>query len=879
MLIGTSENLSQLSYASLAESVINSNLIAAEPKNSYQTHTPQWVEVLVDVPGVQGLYTYSLPADLLVCVGDIVSVPFGIQITGGIAIGISTKPPADLDSTKIRPIEDVVISGFFPQQYWELLNNIADYYCTDLMSAIRVALPPGLLGRSQRRIRLNKGAIPPGAEHFCSVIALKVLKLLQNQKDGDYSVNYLRNQVKGASRGIRELNKRGWIENYLEAPKRAKPKLKTAITLVGGSLLNDLTTRQKEILSILKNEGGEAWQTEFVKSHQTSTKILKALVDKGYIILDDREILRKEQGVAQDGDRPKELSQDQANALQVINAQTGYAQILLHGVTGSGKTEVYLQAIAPVLAQNKSALVLVPEIGLTPQLTDRFRARFGTQVCVYHSKLSAGERYDTWRQTIQGEPQVVIGTRSAIFAPLPNLGLIVLDEEHDSSFKQNRPAPTYHARKVANWRAELDDCPLILGSATPSLESLVAVRGDKALKDTASHKTGRRGDMASISKRFYLSLPARIASRPLPKVTIIDLRQELSRGNRSIFSLSLQNAIADMQERGEQGILFIPRRGHSTFVSCRSCGYVMECPDCDVSLSYHYTHEGAAKLLRCHYCNYTRIQPNSCPECSSPYLKFFGSGTQKVTQELTKLFPELKCIRFDSDTTRNKGAHRELITQFTNKEADILIGTQMLTKGLDIAGVTVVGIVAADGLLHRSDYRAAERAFQTMTQVAGRAGRGDTPGKVIVQTYSPEHPVIQAVKTHDYHSFSAAELAEREELNYPPYGKLILIKLSSIDSREVEQAAEKLADLLIDLLSPEYDILGPAPASVMRVARRYRWQILLKFSQSETDSPDLNILPDNADLLVSHKERLSRLRSHLPKSVSMTIDIDPINMD
>ncbi|MGL4882397.1 MAG: replication restart helicase PriA, partial [Waterburya sp.] len=370
---------------------------------------------------------------------------------------------------------------------------------------------------------------------------------------------------------------------------------------------------------------------------------------------------------------------------------------------------------------------------------------------------------------------------------------------------------------------------------------------------------------------IYLSLPERIASRPLPEVEIVDLRQELSRGNRSIFSLSLQKAIAEMQVQRQQGILFIPRRGHSTFVSCRSCGYVIECPDCDVSLSYHYAHEGATKLLRCHYCNHTRVQPNNCPECGSPYLKFFGSGTQKVTQELAKLFPDLRTIRFDSDTTRNKGAHRQLIDRFTNQEADILIGTQMLTKGLDIAGVTVVGIVAADGLLHRSDYRAAERAFQTLTQVAGRAGRGNIPGKVIVQTYSPEHPVIQAVKTHDYQSFSTTELSQRAELNYPPYGNLILIKLSSIEPQAVEQAAMNLGDALRagvanrlnDILSSEYTILGPAPANIMRVARRYRWQILLKFStEAQVNLPDF-----------------SNLRLYLPPSVSMTIDVDPINMD
>lgn len=830
-----------------AQSTISRGLIAAEPQGNYQADlVEQWVEVLVDFPGTQGLYTYSIAPDLVVQPGDIVSVPFGMQVTGGIAIRLSTTPPADLAPQRIREVDDVITSGFFPDTYWQLLARIAEYYNSDLMSTIRVALPPGLLGRSQRRVKLS--SIPPGAEVFCSQTAGRVLRLLQSQKEGDYSVNYLKNQIKGANRGIKELSKRGWIENYLEPPKRAQPKLKTTVTLVAQSFLEDLTARQQEILQILKNRGGELWLKDLIQLCRTTSATVKKLETKGYIILSEREILRREQGVLQAADRPKKLTQAQADALAVINACQDYAQILLHGVTGSGKTEVYLQAIAPVLEQGKSALVLVPEIGLTPQLTDRFRARFGDRVCVYHSKLSAGERYDTWRQTIRGEPQVVIGTRSAIFAPLPNLGLIVLDEEHDSSFKQDRPTPTYHAVKVAQWRAELEQCPLVLGSATPSLESLVAVR---------------EVEQSSLHNSFYLSLPERIADRPLPQVSIVDLRQELSRGNRSIFSSSLQEAIAEMQEQGQQGILFIPRRGHSTFVSCRSCGYVMECPDCDVSLSYHHTHEGAAKLLRCHYCNHTRIQPDRCPECSSPYLKFFGSGTQKVTQELGKLFPDLRCIRFDSDTTRNKGAHRQLIDRFIHREADILIGTQMLTKGLDIAGVTLVGIVAADGLLHRSDYRAAERAFQTLTQVAGRAGRGDLPGRVIVQTYAPEHPVIQAVKTHDYQNFSSVELSQRAELNYPPYGSLILIKLSSIDPQSVERAAETLADRLSDSLGTEYEILGPAPANVMRVARRYRWQILLKFPTAARES-----LPD-----------LNQERSHLPQSVSMTIDVDPINME
>jgi primosomal protein N' (replication factor Y) len=851
-------------------STIPVSLMVAEPTSTYQTKPsqPSWVEVLVDCPGVQGLYTYSLPADLTVQSGDIVSVPFGAQITGGIAIRLLEAPPADLDISRIRPIEDVITTGFFPGSYWQLLQQVAQYYCCDLMSVIRVALPPGLLGRSQRRIRLNKEAIPAGAETFCSPPARQILRLLQSQPEGDYSFNYLKNQIRGASKGIRELSKRGWLESYLEPPKPIQPKLKTAITLTIADPCGDLTPRQREILQVLQNNGGEMWLTDFLNLCRTTTATLKRLSEKSYVTLQEREILRQEQGIAQDKDLPKQLNQAQAAALAVITGLEGYARVLLHGVTGSGKTEVYLQAIAPLLEQGKSALVLVPEIGLTPQLTDRFRARFGDKVCVYHSALSDGERYDTWRQMIQGEPQVVIGTRSAVFAPLPQLSLIVLDEEHDSSFKQNQPIPTYHARTVANWRAELAPCPLILGSATPSLESWVAGRqGDGETRKRGDTETRRLGDaeIKSIQnlKSYYLCLPERIESRPLPSVEIVDMRQELNEGNRSIFSRSLQVALAEMKERRQQGILFIPRRGHSTFVSCRSCGYVMECPHCDVSLSYHYTHEGATKLLRCHYCNYTCVQPTNCPECSSPYLKFFGSGTQKVTQELNKLFPELTCIRFDSDTTRTKGSHRRLLTRFASGEADVLVGTQMLTKGIDLAGVTLVGILAADGLLHRSDYRAAERTFQTLTQVAGRAGRGDEPGKVIVQTYSSEHPVIKAVSQHDYDNFSKAELEQRAALNYPPFGKLILIKLSGIEQAEVQQTAEIMADECANLVGSNWEILGPAPASIMRIARRYRWHIVLKStSQEKLELSELN-----------------RLRSLCSQSVSITIDVDPLGLE
>ncbi|MEH2344540.1 MAG: primosomal protein N' [Nostoc sp.] len=860
-----------------------SPLVVSEPSESYQSSETvnRWVEVLVDCPGSTGLFTYRLPAQLEIKPGDILSVPFGAQQLGAIAIRLLAQPNIDLPPEKIRQVEDIVSVGFFPSAYWELLNRVAAYYYTPLIQVIRVALPPGLLGRSQRRIRLvgGRGAERQGGRGaggssyllrsaaslaFLTPTARQVWELLQGQPAGDYSFVYLQQKVKSAYRGIRELLRFGLVESYLEPPRLTRPKLQKAVTLTG-TIDQELTTRQREILEVLRRQGGELWQNELLQICNASSSILKTLTQKGYIVVEEREVLRTEQGPTLVGDGAKSLTTAQASALETIQTLDGFAHVLLHGVTGSGKTEVYLQAIAPLLNQGKSALVLVPEIGLTPQLTDRFRARFGNKVSVYHSALSDGERYDTWRQMLTGEPQVVIGTRSAVFAPLPNLGLIILDEEHDSSFKQDSPIPTYHARTVAQWRAELENCPLVLGSATPSLETWVSVGRQGGRGAGEQRGRGAGGEFvtphSSLSTHsHYLSLPERINSRPLPPVEIVDMRQELQQGNRSIFSRSLQAALQELQERKQQGILFIHRRGHSTFVSCRSCGYVLECPHCDVSLAYHHTQEKAPELLRCHYCNYARSHPKFCPDCSSPYLKFFGSGTQRVTQELARQFPELRLIRFDSDTTRNKGSHRTLLTQFANGEADLLVGTQMLTKGLDLPQVTLVGVVAADGLLNLSDYRASERAFQTLTQVAGRAGRGEDPGRVIVQTYTTEHQVIAAVRSHDYQSFSQAELEQRQALNYPPYGRLILLRLSSLDPIQVQNTAQVIATALST--EEEFEILGPAPASILRVANRYRWQILIKFA------PDaLPQLPD-----------WEEVRSLCPSSVSLTIDVDPINI-
>ncbi|NEQ32939.1 MAG: primosomal protein N' [Leptolyngbya sp. SIO4C5] len=850
-------------------------MVTARPKT--------WVEVLVDCPGAQGLYTYELAAHLAVQPGDILSVPFGSQQLGAIAVRLLTQPP-QLEADQIRQVDTLVSAAFFTPRYWQLLERLAHYYQTPLIQVIRTALPPGLLAKSKRRIRL---VVDPPQSLFTQLpdSAQALLLRLKQSPNRDYSWQYLQRQSRSAYRDLRQLLQQGWVESYLATPQPPRPKEQQAVSVIAhpGSV-ESLTRRQQEILTVLQRQGGDCWLSEALQLCRTTSTTLKTLAAKGCLVIEPREVLRTTHSSRGDRDRPKALTPDQQTALDAINPLTSFAPVLLHGVTGSGKTEVYLQAIAPRLQAGYSVLVLVPEIGLTPQLTDRFQARFGDQVCVYHSALSDGERYDTWRQMLSGQPQVIIGTRSAIFAPLPKLGLIVLDEEHDSSFKQDQPMPCYHARTVARWRAELEGCPLVLGSATPSLESWVLVEGNR----DAETQGGEGGDreVKPVEKNWqkadalplptppplptphslYLPLPHRIHARPAPPIEVVDMRQELKAGNRSIFSRTLQRSLTEMREAGNQGILFIHRRGHSSFVSCRSCGYVIECPRCDVSLSYHQPHAQARPTLKCHYCGYGQAHPPSCPACESPYLKRFGSGTQRVVSELTKHLPDLRCIRFDSDTTRNKGSHRALLTRFAQKEADLLVGTQMLTKGIDLPQVTLVGVMAADGLLYMSDYWSAERAYQTITQVAGRAGRGDQPGRVIVQTYTPEQPTIETIQKQDYEAFAAVELEQRQALGYPPYGRLVLLRLSSLDAIAVQKTAEKVAialeqDCLATLTkSADYEILGPAPAPILRVAQRYRWQILLKVAL-QVELPDI-----------------TSLRQHCPNHVSFAVDVDVLNL-
>ncbi len=784
-----------------------------------------WLEVLLDCPGIHACYTYAIPADLAIAIGDIVAVPLQQQVVAGVALQGVAALPVDLEAKAIRSVEDVLAPGLLPADYWPLLHHVAATTATPLAQVIRAALPPGLLGRSQRRLKVIQPPTLP-----TSPLANQVLAVFAAHKN-DLAWTYLRRQLRGASVGLRELERQGCIERYWQDVKTTQPRYQQVVTLLAAAP-DSLTARQHEILALLKRFGGELYLSELLSQTGASRSTIQTLARKGAVSLEARQVQRRLNLPAVDRDQALTLTSAQAAAVATLTAATE-GTFLLQGVTGSGKTEVYLQVIAAVLLRHQSALVLVPEIGLTPQLTDRFRARFGDRVVVYHSGLSEGERYDTWRHLIQPQPQVIIGTRSAILAPIPQLGLIVLDEEHDSSYKQDQPQPCYHARSVAQWRSRQIPCPLILGSATPALETLT----------TATSQ---------------LKLPARVGDRPLPPVEIIDLREELRQGNRSVLSQPLQDALQKTQAQGEQTILFMPRRGHSTFVQCRSCGYVMMCPHCDVSLTFHQVGE----RLRCHYCGYHQGQPDQCPDCGSGYLKHFGSGTQRVVETLAQQFPDLRLLRFDRDSTRQKDGHRQILQRFRDREADVLVGTQMLTKGIDIANVTLVGVVAADPLLNQSDFRASERAFQILTQVAGRAGRGDKPGRVLIQTYLPDHPTLASVKTHNYDHFSESELSHRQASGYPPYRRLIAFHLSGSDASRVESAAFALTEQLPDLIPAE--ILGPCPAPIARIAGQTRWQLLLRE------------LPDQAWDFVALAPIWEQLQTGT--GVKLRLDIDPLNL-
>jgi primosomal protein N' (replication factor Y) len=577
----------------------------------------------------------------------------------------------------------------------------------------------------------------------------------------------------------------------------------------------------------------------------TGPGVIDSLVAKGLLRTEAQEVRRDPYPLA-GGLRESVclLSQEQSSALEETAcalAGTAPKVFLLHGITGSGKTEVYLRAIEKNLAIGRQAVVMVPEIALTPQMVSIFKNRFGDRVAVLHSRLSEGERYDEWNRVRCGLAPVVLGARSAVFAPLNNPGLIVLDEEHEPSYKQEDTSPRYHARDVALKLAANNGAVVMLGSATPSLESY-----SRALPG---------------GPYVLLNMTSRIGSRPLPAVRIVDMRGEGQSGNAGIFSRELFEGVRDRLDKGEQIILFLNRRGYSTYVVCRDCGQVMKCPHCDISLTYH-----ASGHLRCHYCNHVLAALGACPECGSRHVGYFGTGTQKVEEEIRMFFPGAGVLRMDGDTTSRKGSHGEILRAFRDREADILLGTQMVAKGLDLPGVTLVGVINADTSLHMPDFRAAERTFQLITQVAGRAGRGDLGGEVLVQTFSPEHYSIRCAAGHDYNEFFKLEMKMRKTMQYPPFVRLARILITGTDEDQVSAYAGKICEMVEKEASGgRVRYMGPAPAPLAKVRDRFRYHIILKGQGGTALRRALANIYNSAGFRPNRK-------------ISLVLDIDPQNL-
>lgn len=604
--------------------------------------------------------------------------------------------------------------------------------------------------------------------------------------------------------------------------KGAKSKSRNVIVFINDNL-EKIKNKDGyiEIIDFIKRNTGKYTKTELSKEHGFSIYKLNKLMEHG-LIKSEEEIVFRYNTREYNKDVQKNLTVEQSMAIKEIE-ESEENLILLKGVTGSGKTEVYMRIVEKTLEEGKSAIVLVPEIALTPQMIERFKGRFGSNVALFHSKLSDGERFDEWYRVKEGKASLIIGARSAIFLPTKNLGLIIIDEEHENTYKSDQN-PKYQTKEVAEYIAKLKGCKVILGSATPTIESYYrAISGEMKL----------------------VELNHRVDNKPMPKMMLVDMREELRSGNKSLFSRRLYASMKEKLEKGEQIILFLNRRGFSTFVSCRSCGYVFHCEDCDISMTYHKN-----GFLVCHYCGKTKKQPNLCPKCGSKYVKFFGAGTERVEEEVRRYFKNARILRMDVDTTRAKDSHEKIYNAFKAREADILIGTQMVSKGLDFPNVTLVGILAADMSLNLPDYRAAERSFQIITQVAGRAGRGDKEGEVIVQTYTPEHYSLQYAKKYDYENFYEKEFTIRAMMGYPPFGRILLINGSGKNEDELRKQMIYLGEKVKEK-AEEFgglEVLGPTPCIIYRIKENYRWQIIIKGEFSSKFSKSIkDILYDKAN--------------------------------
>ena len=621
--------------------------------------------------------------------------------------------------------------------------------------------------------------------------------------------------------------------------KGAKAKKKRVIVLKNEDLSNIKNPDgYKKIVEFFKTNSGKYTKSELINEHSISQYKLNKLIENEVLSIEEESVFRYNDRVY-NKDSAKTLTIEQENIVrEYINSDD--TMFLLKGVTGSGKTEVYMKLVERVLLEGKSAIILVPEIALTPQMIERFKGRFGVNVALFHSKLSDGERFDEWFRVKEGKAKVIVGARSAIFLPAKNLGLIIIDEEHENTYKSEQN-PKYQTKEIAEYLSELKGCKVILGSATPSIETYYrALTGEMKL----------------------LELNSRVDNKPMPPMKVIDMRNELKGGNKSLFSRELFIAIQERLKRKEQIILFLNRRGFSTFVSCRSCGYVFKCDECDISMTYHKN-----GLLICHYCGKTKREPRECPKCHSKYVKFFGAGTQRVEEEVKKYFNNVRILRMDVDTTRDKHSYERIYNTFKNGEADILIGTQMVSKGLDFKNVTLVGILAADMSINIPDYRAAERTFQIITQVAGRAGRGDKQGEVLIQTYTPQHYSLQYAVNYDYEGFYEKEFTVRAMMKYPPFGKLLLINGTSKKEELLKNFMHKITMMIKPLVESclDIEILGPIPCMISKVKENYRWQIVIKGEFDSYFSKNI-------------KEILYDENKNVYNDIRISMDINPNNL-
>lgn len=621
--------------------------------------------------------------------------------------------------------------------------------------------------------------------------------------------------------------------------KGAKAKKKRVIVLKNEDLSNIKNPDgYKKIVEFFKTNSGKYTKSELINEHSISQYKLNKLIENEVLSIEEESVFRYNDRVY-NKDSAKTLTIEQENIIrEYINSDD--KMFLLKGVTGSGKTEVYMKLVERVLLEGKSAIILVPEIALTPQMIERFKGRFGVNVALFHSKLSDGERFDEWFRVKEGKAKVIVGARSAIFLPAKNLGLIIIDEEHENTYKSEQN-PKYQTKEIAEYLSELKGCKVILGSATPSIETYYrALTGEMKL----------------------LELNSRVDNKPMPPMKVIDMRNELKGGNKSLFSRELFIAIQERLKRKEQIILFLNRRGFSTFVSCRSCGYVFKCDECDISMTYHKN-----GLLICHYCGKTKREPRECPKCHSKYVKFFGAGTQRVEEEVKKYFNNVRILRMDVDTTRDKHSYERIYNTFKNGEADILIGTQMVSKGLDFKNVTLVGILAADMSINIPDYRAAERTFQIITQVAGRAGRGDKQGEVLIQTYTPQHYSLQYAVNYDYEGFYEKEFTVRAMMKYPPFGKLLLINGTSKKEELLKNFMHKITMMIKPLVESclDIEILGPIPCMISKVKENYRWQIVIKGEFDSYFSKNI-------------KEILYDENKNVYNDIRISMDINPNNL-